>query len=599
MNNSFLHNCFNELPTHVASIHPFLVSLEKKLISFLTDANEYYGKGENYLLSWIDIFISSYPASTVAIKLSSIRLQLNGLSRIQEIWKDNGEQILQQIQNEVLFSIKSICQSFDLLLSSEQNITLNKLTSQLLKNVKIFFDPSSKRIEDSDINDFKDSLASIVLFVDSVKPVDSQLRIHVDNAIDALAKAIIILLPSKNAKEEYEYDSTYPYDRYHRVQEKLPKIDEQLGEVEITKNKKVKDLKLVELGEIINNVFFNTDDLLDAEDLKQSLHILNNRIVSLIEYSNDIINRDAFTTLAEEIKRHSKFWFDVPDEYIAENYVQVVHQIILKVRWSVVALQVPNSQIFIKSLDKIHAILSEIDTDNKKFVIAEKTNPKVRKIDIPDVFEEELAEGVDTLDKVNDSQIGDSTYDTDGYESSDQNNEAGGMSLVEILEEIILNKSSLDDIQKKTIQDLYFHRWFDNVYHDCYDVATSTAMPDPSELLSSILDIIFRVEGFQIKEVVEKILEQIKAFFDHFRGVIKDVLDKLVYYLKELVSSVIAFLKNENPINYFPSGLKNWLKEKGLAEYNPFHVLLAIPLTVYHEFNNYTFAPEHKVEMTV
>lgn len=553
------------------------------------------------------------------------KIEENLIIKIHEKLRLNNTTVKRYLMNSKVFDeiststidIASIYASYHQLDISEKT-TIKHFTSQIGKAISGLFEnsPHFAKEEISEViihftENIVDFYATIVtedftflkenikiLVEDLVEIVglifnlDNNKKYYLVGIIERSELVITLIEESQNFAQKNT--QTTKQEKFEAFTAVLPKIEEELKKATLPNQKKIKELHLQKFFE--TGFDFTTINSYDYQNtVLTQLKVKIENLFNVVEntYSNNV---DALNTI-ELIKQNILQWLTLPSDFRPENWVEVIHFIVKNIQNNLKEVTNGSNADFLQHilpfLEKLDYILSTIDNDDFKLIVATKEQPQIHSIELPNLLEPEEKEK-SVKDKVQNSILKSETAklkDTTAETETDESEEGKPLTISAILEYLCFDKefgafNKLDDEHYEVIYDLYYKTWFsnrlDNIISDVQDLFTLETLKTIWEELKAML---LNENGLNLGELIDFLVEKGVAFINQLLDFAKETITYIIDELFMLVKAIIAFFQKVDLPPVARELLKKLPPFQNLSdEVTLLHILAAIPYTLYKEF---------------
>jgi hypothetical protein len=395
------------------------------------------------------------------------------------------------------------------------------------------------------------------------------------------------------------------YFKAEHIKPKVAKIEEELKDVAITKNKKMGDLPLSEMVDVV--LGFSSIDTYQQNNL--ILKEIKGKIEDLFTAVQKAVpNNEQGTQMLNAIKEVIQIWFTLPIDFRPENWVEVAHFIIKNIQSNL--HEIANNtnagfiQIVLPFINKLEAILSTIDNEDFKLIIASKEKAYIHEIQLPNLLEPEeeaiKVKGQTPILQSNTANTADSTATTTNETDSETANETEKteedkpLTISTIIDYLCFDREhgafkKLNDEQYAVIYDLYYRQWFSNRVDTIVEDAQALFRMDTlKEIWEELKTMLLQEEGVNLGALIDFIIEKGTALLNKVIDFAKDTISFIIDELFLLVKAIIAFFQKVD----LPPAARAVLKKLPPFANMPdevtlLHILAAIPYTLWQEFVNF------------
>lgn len=354
------------------------------------------------------------------------------------------------------------------------------------------------------------------------------------------------------------------------------------------------ELSLSQLWEVGNEIVA----ISEYDDIKEILSKIKKGIDKLFIIVESLFKDNKHTIESIDVVHEMLTdWLTIPNDFRPENWVEVAHFIVKNIQNNL--SEIANGRnadiinLVLPFVEKLEYILSTIDNDDFKLILAPKEQPHIHNIELPNLLEPEEKEK-SVNDKVQNSILKSETAklkDTTAETETDESEEKKPLTISAILEYLCFDKefgafNKLDDEHYAVIYDLYYKTWFsnrlDNIINDVQDLFTLETLKTIWEELKAML---LNENGVNLGELIDFLVEKGVAFINQLLDFAKETITYIMDELFMLVKAIIAFFQKVDLPPVARELLKKLPPFQNLSdEVTLLHILAAIPYTLYKEF---------------
>lgn len=354
------------------------------------------------------------------------------------------------------------------------------------------------------------------------------------------------------------------------------------------------ELSLSQLWEVGNEIVA----ISEYDDIKEILSKIKKGIDKLFIIVESLFKDNKHTIESIDVVHEMLTdWLTIPNDFRPENWVEVAHFIVKNIQNNL--SEIANGRnadiinLVLPFVEKLEYILSTIDNDDFKLILAPKEQPHIHNIELPNLLEPEEKEK-SVNDKVQNSILKSETAklkDTTAETETDESEEEKPLTISAILEYLCFDKefgafNKLDDEHYAVIYDLYYKTWFsnrlDNIINDVQDLFTLETLKTIWEELKAML---LNENGVNLGELIDFLVEKGVAFINQLLDFAKETITYIMDELFMLVKAIIAFFQKVDLPPVARELLKKLPPFQNLSdEVTLLHILAAIPYTLYKEF---------------